>query len=87
MRSRQNHAAKWTNYTANDNAPSRTIAGEGVVQCLHFLASELEHLAFSASAADVLNAAIALQATIDANRHISVTTANAIAPTALAPGG
>ncbi len=69
MRGRQDRSLKWTSPSANDNSPSRTVAGEGVVQCLHFLASELEQLVFPESAADVMRVASALQARIDADGH------------------
>jgi len=94
MLGRQSPDLDVTSQSANDNSPSRTVAGEGVVQCLHFLARELENLAFPASAADVLSAAFALQAAIDASRHPSATghggnappdrtiAVNALAPTA-----
>jgi len=71
MRGRPSPNVRWTSQTANDNAPTRTVAGEGVVQCLRFLASELEELSFSESALDVLKVACALQVYIDADRRPS----------------
>ncbi len=91
MRGRRSPDLDLNSQSANDNSPSRAVAGEGVVQCLHFLARELDNLAFPASAADVLSAAYALQAAIDASRHTAAAghaapdraiTISALAPTA-----
>ncbi len=94
MLGQKTRITKWMTHSVNDNAPTRTVRGEGVVQCLHFLASELEHLAFGASALNVLHAAVVLQAELDADRHRQlvslgakgVTERNA-SPTAMVPGG
>ncbi len=80
--------------SANDNEAFGFAAGEGVVHCLHFLASEAEHLGY-ASAAEISLAAFALQAEIQADREASDRVGGKIRPqteggttivAALAPG-
>ena len=54
--------------SANDNEAFGFAAGEGVVHCLHFLATEAENLGYTASA-EICLAAFALQAEIEAGRQ------------------
>jgi hypothetical protein len=91
MSGRHDGDENWTGETANDNEPCRTVAAEGVVQCLQFLANEAEYLGYDTACRDILRAAFSLQAEINAERTNGVaaskglTAIERMAPAVLAP--